>query len=104
MARGKVFLVGAGPGDPQLITLKAVEVLKKADIVVYDRLVSESILEFAKKDAERIYVGKSSDKHELSQEKINELLVSLALEGKVVARLKGGDPFVLGEAEKRLKP
>jgi len=96
MAHGKVFLVGAGPGDPQLFTLKAVEVLKEAEVVVYDRLVSESILEFAPEDAEKIYVGKSSEKHELSQEKINELLVTLALDGKKVVRLKGGDPFVFG--------
>jgi len=96
MAHGKVFLVGAGPGDPQLLTLKAVEVLKEAEVVVYDRLVSESILEFAPEDAEKIYVGKSSDKHELSQEKINELLVNKALDGKKVVRLKGGDPFVFG--------
>lgn len=96
MAHGKVFLVGAGPGDPKLLTLRAVDVLREADVVVYDRLVSKSILEFAPKDAEKIYVGKSSDKHELSQEKINELLVNLALDGKKVVRLKGGDPFVFG--------
>ncbi len=96
MVRGKVFLVGAGPGDPQLLTLKAVEVLREADVVVYDRLVSESILEFAPEDVEKIYVGKSSDKHEFSQEKINELLVNKVLDGKKVVRLKGGDPFVFG--------
>ena len=96
MAHGKVFLVGAGPGDPKLLTLKAVEVLKEADVVVYDRLVSDSILGFAPEDAQKIYVGKSSDKHELSQEKINELLVDLALDGKKVVRLKGGDPYVFG--------
>jgi uroporphyrin-III C-methyltransferase len=96
MERGKVFLVGAGPGDPKLLTLRAVEVLREADVVVYDRLISDSILEYAPKSAEKIYVGKSSVKHELSQEKINELLVNLALEGKKVVRLKGGDPFVFG--------
>ncbi|MCW4015951.1 MAG: uroporphyrinogen-III C-methyltransferase [Candidatus Bathyarchaeota archaeon] len=96
MGHGKVFLVGAGPGDPKLVTLKAVEVLQEADVVVYDRLVSDSILDYAPKDAEKIYVGKSSDKHELSQEKINELLVKKAREGKKVVRLKGGDPFVFG--------
>jgi len=96
MVHGKVFLVGAGPGDPKLLTLKAVEVLREADVVVYDRLVSKEILEFAPEDAEKIYVGKSSDKHELSQEKINELLVNKALDGKKVVRLKGGDPFVFG--------
>ncbi|PVX25451.1 MAG: uroporphyrinogen-III C-methyltransferase [Candidatus Bathyarchaeum sp.] len=96
MAHGKVFLVGAGPGDPRLVTLKAVDVLKQANAVVYDRLVSEQILDFAPKAAEKFYVGKSSEKHELSQEKINELLVNLALDGKTVVRLKGGDPYVFG--------
>jgi uroporphyrin-III C-methyltransferase len=96
MVLGKVFLVGAGPGDPGLLTLKAVEVLKEADVVVYDRLVSESVLKLAPEDAEKIYVGKSSEKHQLSQEKINELLVNKALDGKKVVRLKGGDPFVFG--------
>ena len=96
MEPGKVFLVGAGPGDPKLVTLKAVEVLRDAEVVVYDRLVSESILDFAPKDAQKIYVGKSSQKHQLSQPEINQLLVDLALEGKIVVRLKGGDPFVFG--------
>ena len=96
MGHGKVFLVGAGPGDAKLLTLRAVEVLREADVVVYDRLVSESILELAPKNAEKIYVGKSSVKHELSQEKINELLVNKALDGKKVVRLKGGDPFLFG--------
>lgn len=96
MVHGKVFLVGAGPGDSKLLTLKAVEVLRDADVVVYDRLVSEEVLEFAAEDAELIYVGKCSEKHALSQQKINELLVSLALDGKNVVRLKGGDPFVFG--------
>jgi uroporphyrin-III C-methyltransferase len=96
MVRGKVFLVGAGPGDPKLVTLKAVEALQQAEVVVYDRLVSESILDFAPKDAQKIYVGKSSTKHQLTQDEINQLLVNLALGGKVVVRLKGGDPFVFG--------
>lgn len=96
MGHGKVFLVGAGPGDPKLLTLRAVEVLKDADVIVYDRLVSNSILELAPENAEKIYVGKSSVKHELSQEKITELLVNLALDGKKLVRLKGGDPFVFG--------
>jgi uroporphyrin-III C-methyltransferase len=96
MAPGEVFLVGAGPGDPKLLTLKAVEVLRNAEVVVYDRLISEAILEFAAKDAEKIYVGKSSEKHAFSQQEINELLVALALDGKRVVRLKGGDPFVFG--------
>lgn len=110
MDKGKVFLVGAGPGDPALLTLKAVEALKAADVIVYDRLVNEAILEWAPKTAEKIYVGKSAGKHELPQEKINELLVAKALEGKKVVRLKGGDPFLFGRggeeaealAEKRI--
>jgi uroporphyrinogen III methyltransferase/synthase len=96
MGRGKVFLVGAGPGDQELLTVKAVEVLRKADMVIYDRLVSKSILELAPKTTKMIYVGKSSGKHELPQEKINELLISAALDGKKVVRLKGGDPFLFG--------
>lgn len=96
MGRGKVFLVGAGPGDPGLLTIKAVELLRKADVVIYDRLVSKSILELVPKRAKKIYVGKSSGKHELPQEKINELMINTALDGKKVVRLKGGDPFLFG--------
>ena len=96
MDRGKAFLVGAGPGDPKLLTIKAFELLKEADVVIYDRLVSESILKLVPKTAEKIYVGKSSKKHELTQEKITELLIEKALEGKKVVRLKGGDPFLFG--------
>ena len=96
MGRGKVFLVGAGPGDQGLLTIKAVELLRKADMVIYDRLVSKSILELAPKRAKKIYVGKSSVKHELPQEKINELMINTALDGKKVVRLKGGDPFLFG--------
>jgi uroporphyrin-III C-methyltransferase len=96
MAHGKVYLVGAGPGDPKLLTLRAVELLRKADVVVYDRLVGKSILSLAPKTARKIYVGKKSGKHEVPQDKINELLVNTALEGKKIVRLKGGDPFLFG--------
>jgi uroporphyrin-III C-methyltransferase len=96
MDHGKVFLVGAGPGDQKLLTIKAFELLKEADVVIYDRLVSQSILKLVPKTAEKIYVGKSSKKHELTQDKITELLIKKALEGKKVVRLKGGDPFLFG--------
>ncbi|GMA63441.1 hypothetical protein GCM10025859_38810 [Alicyclobacillus fastidiosus] len=86
---GRVFLVGAGPGDPLLLTLKAKAVLEKADVVVYDRLVSQSILEFAADAAEMIYVGKSPNHHTLPQREIDALLVKKAREGHTVVRLKG---------------
>ena len=93
---GMVFLVGAGPGDYRLITLKAIECLKKADVVVYDRLADDRILRWAKNDAEMIYVGKASANHTMKQGDINQLLADKAKEGKCVVRLKGGDPFVFG--------
>jgi uroporphyrin-III C-methyltransferase len=96
MVHGKVYLVGAGPGDPKLLTLRAAELLGKADIVIYDRLVGKSILKLAPKTARKIYVGKRSGKHEVPQDKINELLISCASEGKKVVRVKGGDPFLFG--------
>lgn len=96
MVNGKVYLVGAGPGDPGLLTMKAAEVLGKADVVVYDRLVSRSILHLAPKTAKKIYVGKRSGRHETPQTKINELLVSASKDGRTVVRLKGGDPFLFG--------
>ncbi|MFH1338560.1 MAG: uroporphyrinogen-III C-methyltransferase [Candidatus Omnitrophota bacterium] len=96
MAKGKVFLVGAGPGDPGLFTLKGLRCLKEAEVIVYDRLVSPRLLKFAPEKAELIYVGKSSRKRILSQEKINQLLVNKAKQGKVVLRLKGGDVFLFG--------
>ncbi len=94
--KGKVYLVGAGPGDPGLITLKGVKCLASADVVVYDRLVNPRLLGHARAEAEVIYAGKSPERHALKQNEINRLLVAKALEGKVVARLKGGDPFVFG--------
>lgn len=93
---GKVVLVGAGPGDPQLITLKGVQCLRRAEVVVYDYLAGVELLRFAPEGAERIYVGKKAGEHTLSQEDINALLVEKAREGKRVVRLKGGDPFVFG--------
>jgi len=95
-AKGKVCLVGAGPGDPQLITVKGLKCIGEADVIVYDRLVNDRLLEAAHPDVERIYVGKSSSGHTMSQVEINDLLISKAKEGKVVVRLKGGDPFVFG--------
>ncbi len=94
--QGKVYLVGAGPGDPKLITLKGMEAIKKADVIIYDRLAHPSLLEYAKKTAELIYVGKSPNQHTLLQEEINQLLVEKAREKGVVTRLKGGDPTVFG--------
>jgi uroporphyrinogen III methyltransferase/synthase len=96
MKRGKVYLVGAGPGDPGLITVKGLECLRRADVVIYDRLVDDSLLEEASPDAEKIYVGKGRGCHALEQKEINLLLISKARESKTVVRLKGGDPFVLG--------
>lgn len=93
---GKVYLIGAGPGDPGLLTIKARDVLMSCDCVIYDYLVNPEILNYAGPDAERIYVGKRSGEHYLPQEYINELIIKKAFEGKSVARLKGGDPFIFG--------
>ena len=107
MKSGKVYLIGAGPGDPGLITLKALECLEKADVVVYDRLLDDRLLDLTGQDAEKIYVGKASSEHTMPQAEINWLLVQNAMAGKIVVRLKGGDPFVLGrggeEAEELAK-
>jgi uroporphyrinogen III methyltransferase/synthase len=96
MTVGKVYLVGAGPGDPGLITVKGTECLRKAGVVVYDHLLDETLLECAAEGAERVYVGKSGARHEMEQDEINRLLVEKAKTGRTVVRLKGGDPFVLG--------
>ena len=91
---GKVYLIGAGPGDPGLLTLKGRDCLAACDVVVYDRLADPRILSWVNPEAERIYVGKASSNHVMKQEDISKLLVKLAAEGKTVARLKGGDSFV----------
>jgi uroporphyrinogen III methyltransferase/synthase len=96
VAKGKVYLVGAGPGDPQLITVKGLKCIDGADIIIHDRLVDDRLLVEACADKEMIYVGKASHNHAMKQSQINDLLVSKAEEGKVIVRLKGGDPFVLG--------
>lgn len=93
---GKVYLVGAGPGDPKLITVRGVECIQEADVIAYDRLANPKLLDYAKPGAELIYVGKLPDRHSWPQEEINNMLAAKALEGKVVTRLKGGDPFVFG--------
>jgi uroporphyrin-III C-methyltransferase len=95
-AQGKVWLVGAGPGDPELLTLKAARVLREADVVVHDRLVAPEILDLVPAAARRLYVGKQKARHALPQDDINALLVGLARDGLNVVRLKGGDPFVFG--------
>ena len=97
--RGRVVIVGAGPGDPELITVKGLRVLQEADVVVYDRLAPKSLLGYAKPGAETIYVGKEPGRHTMSQDEINRLLYELASQGKTVVRLKGGDPYIYGRGE-----
>jgi uroporphyrin-III C-methyltransferase len=100
---GTVYIVGSGPGDLDLLTLRAARLIGEADAIVYDHLIAEGVLELARPDAEKIYVGKKSSNHTVPQEQLNQLLVRLARAGRKVVRLKGGDPFIFGRGGEEIE-